>query len=481
MGLPAAITGLSMRPGTIAPIVPAATAATTPAGRFAPSSITRRILGPVRRRRMVVRQESTVVGSSGRSDATAGGPARVESGTAVAHATPRWTGSSPTPPRRLRGGVPPAGRADRARGADLPVRRLPLSIGHLLPSERPAHAVASIGSGRRISPACTAATAGPVGSFPAAGLVTSGRNTPAPRQSAVSQDLRRSHSADIPYPPAPGLPVPAEPTRAQPIPESGTVDPTRSTPAATASRIGPGATPFTAPTEPDLRARTAGLLLRQAIPTATSIAAASSATIRRMPPAPPMGTPRLGSHRQLPRGAGPGAPPSADPRWSFAAVGATGERSLTGATIGARTRGSRTVTLPAPSTNPAAPSTDPAAESAPSSRRASLLDLVPPSLFDRARAGLAASGSGWSTGAQTNADRFAVRPPGLVATGTVPNTEVAQVTQPTDNGPVPRQQIAEALTPREWDELVDVIVDRLEERVLDELARRGRRFTPGVF
>ena len=29
--------------------------------------------------------------------------------------------------------------------------------------------------------------------------------------------------------------------------------------------------------------------------------------------------------------------------------------------------------------------------------------------------------------------------------------------------------------------LVDVIVDRLEDRVLDELARRGRRFTPGVF
>ena len=41
--------------------------------------------------------------------------------------------------------------------------------------------------------------------------------------------------------------------------------------------------------------------------------------------------------------------------------------------------------------------------------------------------------------------------------------------------------VADALTPREWDELVDLVVDRLEERVLDELARRGRRFSPGVF
>jgi hypothetical protein len=29
--------------------------------------------------------------------------------------------------------------------------------------------------------------------------------------------------------------------------------------------------------------------------------------------------------------------------------------------------------------------------------------------------------------------------------------------------------------------LVDIVVDRLEQRVVDELARRGRRFTPGVF
>ncbi|WP_211229256.1 hypothetical protein [Nakamurella lactea] len=41
--------------------------------------------------------------------------------------------------------------------------------------------------------------------------------------------------------------------------------------------------------------------------------------------------------------------------------------------------------------------------------------------------------------------------------------------------------VAESLTHREWDELVDVVVDRIERRVLDELDRRGRRFLPEVF
>ena len=45
----------------------------------------------------------------------------------------------------------------------------------------------------------------------------------------------------------------------------------------------------------------------------------------------------------------------------------------------------------------------------------------------------------------------------------------------------PSQAVADALTPREWDELVDLVVDKLEDRVRDELARRGRRFSPGVF
>ena len=43
------------------------------------------------------------------------------------------------------------------------------------------------------------------------------------------------------------------------------------------------------------------------------------------------------------------------------------------------------------------------------------------------------------------------------------------------------QPVAEALSPREWDQLVDLVVERIEERVRDELSRRGRRFSPGVF
>jgi hypothetical protein len=43
------------------------------------------------------------------------------------------------------------------------------------------------------------------------------------------------------------------------------------------------------------------------------------------------------------------------------------------------------------------------------------------------------------------------------------------------------QSVGEALSPREWDQLVDLVVERIEERVRDELARRGRRFSPGVF
>jgi hypothetical protein len=206
------------------------------------------------------------------------------------------------------------------------------------------------------------------------------------------------------------------------------------------------------------------MLLRQVIPAAAVIDAAVAGVIRRMPPAPPTGTPRLGGHRQVGERRGPDVPRSADPNWSFA--GARGQRALTGAAIGARTRGSRSVTVPvAPVTDPTdAPVNPTVTATEVAARRGSLLDLVPPSLFDRARAALAdPSGGDGAPGSPTVAM----------------HREVA-VSSPTDDI-VPRQQIAEALSPREWDELVDIIVDRLEDRVLDELARRGRRFTPGVF
>jgi hypothetical protein len=37
--------------------------------------------------------------------------------------------------------------------------------------------------------------------------------------------------------------------------------------------------------------------------------------------------------------------------------------------------------------------------------------------------------------------------------------------------------IAESLTSRQWDELTDIVMRRMERTVADELARRGRRAT----
>lgn len=51
-----------------------------------------------------------------------------------------------------------------------------------------------------------------------------------------------------------------------------------------------------------------------------------------------------------------------------------------------------------------------------------------------------------------------------------------------ESGGAPQQfSVHESLTSREWDELVDEVVRRLETKVTDELARRGRLFTPRAF
>lgn len=44
-----------------------------------------------------------------------------------------------------------------------------------------------------------------------------------------------------------------------------------------------------------------------------------------------------------------------------------------------------------------------------------------------------------------------------------------------------QQSVADQLSHREWDELVDEVVVRIERRVLAELERRGRRYHPEVF
>ncbi|SDO43534.1 hypothetical protein SAMN04515671_0928 [Nakamurella panacisegetis] len=96
-------------------------------------------------------------------------------------------------------------------------------------------------------------------------------------------------------------------------------------------------------------------------------------------------------------------------------------------------------------------------------RSASLVDQVPASLFERARSGLAAS----------NPSNAPIR---RVAEGNWPMAE----NESSESSEQKPGSIAASLTPREWDQLVDIIVERIEDRVSDELSRRGRRFTPGV-
>ena len=40
---------------------------------------------------------------------------------------------------------------------------------------------------------------------------------------------------------------------------------------------------------------------------------------------------------------------------------------------------------------------------------------------------------------------------------------------------------ADAIPARQLEEIVDKVVEKIEQRVINELERRGRRHTPGVF
>jgi len=118
-------------------------------------------------------------------------------------------------------------------------------------------------------------------------------------------------------------------------------------------------------------------------------------------------------------------------------------------------------------------------------KAASLLDRVPVGLFDRARAGLSASLGGTAIPAvpPSATGRPAGSPTGPIRrfTGLSSAVSPRSAMSELDDQPPATQAVADALTPREWDELVDLVVDKLEDRVRDELARRGRRFSPGVF
>jgi hypothetical protein len=188
----------------------------------------------------------------------------------------------------------------------------------------------------------------------------------------------------------------------------------------------------------------------------TTVEPATVALIRRAPTAPPAGIPQRG-------------------RTAPAAVPAVARDMAKAAQPG---RAQAT-----------APSSSTGLTSFSQSKPPSLLDRVPVGLFERARAGLAASIGGTTIPSIPLAATHTGRPgPAAPPTGEIRRfhgfasavSPRSAMTEIDGREPTP-QAVADALTPREWDELVDLVVDRLEDRVRDELARRGRRFSPGVF
>jgi hypothetical protein len=170
--------------------------------------------------------------------------------------------------------------------------------------------------------------------------------------------------------------------------------------------------------------------------TFTDVQVGTARLLSRPPVAPPRGTPQPG-HVIGPAGpAAPAIPPTARPARPTSPVPALGtSNSLV--------------------------------QSAPGS----LISQIPASLFERARAELGDSG-----GSQPQVAPPALAQASLVVTGATGGTQVAQPDRRAE--PIP---LADQLSWQEWNQLVDIVVDRLEQRVIDELARRGRRFTPGVF
>jgi hypothetical protein len=103
----------------------------------------------------------------------------------------------------------------------------------------------------------------------------------------------------------------------------------------------------------------------------------------------------------------------------------------------------------------------------------SLIGRVPATLFDRARAELRSSAA---------AGGFAGAAAASVGSGVIRRAEDAPMPTgsavPAAQGAGEQRDVRDSLTSREWDQLVDEVVRRIESRVTGELARRGRRFTP---
>lgn len=54
-------------------------------------------------------------------------------------------------------------------------------------------------------------------------------------------------------------------------------------------------------------------------------------------------------------------------------------------------------------------------------------------------------------------------------------TDEGSMPQVVESAPRRAASIADSLTSRQWDELTDIVMRRMERAVADELARRGRR------
>ena len=220
---------------------------------------------------------------------------------------------------------------------------------------------------------------------------------------------------------------------------------------------------------------------------------ATASLIRRSPAAPPVGTPRGRANPPVPATGAAGALPGMLTPANLAAFGAaaTGTTQLSrryaaaaGATAGARP-----------------PTVGPQTTHDTTVRR--FFDVPSPSeLFERARSWFAGTEDSPTTDPNgtnnggTQSGHPSSQLPGIQAdTPDAPahSTELAErprslsallrqgssMTEPIANQQ--DQSVGDSLSPREWDQLVDLVVERIEERVRDELARRGRRFSPGVF
>jgi hypothetical protein len=110
-----------------------------------------------------------------------------------------------------------------------------------------------------------------------------------------------------------------------------------------------------------------------------------------------------------------------------------------------------------------------------SASSASLVGRLPAALFDRARADLRAglASAAFTDAATGQVIRRTLDGAGVIAPAVDGNASVANAG---DDG-----SVQDSLSSREWQELVDEVVRRIEGRVTAELARRGRRSMPRSF